>query len=286
MAVLTHDREIGIESAMLPRFAYVSKVFRENADTTTLEVVAADGVSEFQFEPGQFHMLGFPGIGEVPISVSGDPGKPRLLIHTIRDVGAISHWLAHRKVHDPLTVRGPFGVPWPMAEAKGKDLLLVAGGIGLAPLRPVIYHVLNHRSDYGRIVVLYGTRSSRDIMFRRELKKWRGRFDMTFSLTVDHPGAGWHSNVGVVTKLIWRAPLDPNNCVAMVCGPEIMMRYSGKELIRRGVPDTAIFFSLERNMKCGIGLCGHCQIRHEFTCLTGPVYRYDEAAEFMEVHEL
>jgi NAD(P)H-flavin reductase len=271
---------------MLPRLAYVVRKARETADTFTLEAAGTDGVAEFRFEPGQFHMIGLPGVGEVPISISGNPGAPRLLVHTLREVGAVTRALTNLKTNDEFTVRGPFGAAWPVKEAEGKDLVLVAGGIGLAPLRPVIYQVMAQRHLYGRFVLLYGTRSPDDILFRKELSQWRSSFDMDLSIAVDRSTGNWRGNVGVVTRLVPRAPFEPANSIAMVCGPEVMMTFAVEELLQRGVPDSSIYVSLERNMKCGIGLCGHCQLRGEFTCRTGPVYRFDKVSSLLEVREL
>lgn len=271
---------------MLPRLAYVVRKTRETADTITLEAAATDGVAEFRFEPGQFHMIGLPGVGEVPISISGNPGAPRLLIHTLREVGAVTRALANLKANDEFTVRGPFGTAWPTREAEGKDVVLVAGGIGLAPLRPVIYTIMNHRHLFGRFVLLYGTRTPEDILFRKELSQWRASFDMDLSIAVDRSSGSWRGNVGVVTKLVPRAPFEPANSIGMVCGPEVMMTYAVEELLQRGIPETNLFVSMERNMKCGIGLCGHCQLGSEITCKTGPVYRYDKISRLMGVWEL
>lgn len=271
---------------MVPRTAYVIRNHRETADTFTVEAAGMDGVSEFLFDPGQFHMLGLPGIGEVPVSISGDPAAPRTLVHTMREVGAVTRALTHLRPNDAFTVRGPYGASWPVAAAEGRDLVLIAGGIGLAPLRPVIYRVMANRARFGRFGLLYGTRTPDDILFSKELSRWRSSFDMDLSITVDRSTPNWRGNVGVVTKLVSRAPFEPGNTVAMVCGPEVMMRFAVDELLHRGVPSDSIYVSLERNMKCGIGLCGHCQIRGEFVCRSGPVYRHDAIAELLEVREL
>jgi NAD(P)H-flavin reductase len=271
---------------MVPRLMTLERTRAETADTFTMELDSPDALSAFPFQPGQFNMLGVLGVGEVPISISGAPDEPEVLVHTTREVGAVTRALKRLKPGDPLTVRGPYGTPWPVERAEGKDLVLVAGGIGLAPLRPVIYRVMRERPRFGRFLVLYGTRTPEDILFAKQLSKWRSQFDMELLVTVDRGTASWRGNVGVVTQLIPRAPFDPSSTVAMVCGPEMMMRYSAQELVARGVPADRILVSLERNMKCGIGLCGHCQVRGEFVCRSGPVYAFPDIAPLMEVREL
>lgn len=274
------------QAAITPRLAYVVRSHRETADTFTLEAAATDGVSDFEFSPGQFNMVGLPGVGEVPISISGDPGRRRMLVHTLREVGAVTRALTRLQAGDEFTLRGPFGQPWPVEAASGRDLVLVAGGIGLAPLRPVICQVMADRTKFGRFGLLYGARSPDDILFRKELAKWRSSFDMDLSMTVDRSTSAWRGNVGVVTKLVSRAPFEPAATIAMVCGPEMMMTYAVEELLHRGIPSTQIYVSLERNMKCGIGLCGHCQMGREFVCRSGPVYRHDQIARLLETREL
>jgi NAD(P)H-flavin reductase len=170
--------------------------------------------------------------------------------------------------------------------AEGCDVLFLAGGIGLAPLRPALYHVLAHRERYGRVVLLFGARTPRDILFVREMELWRGRFDVSVEVVVDRASPGWHGFVGVVTTLVPLAPIDPSNTVAMVCGPEIMMKFAALELAARGIDPTRTFVSLERNMKCGIGLCGHCQLGPTFVCKEGPVYRYDAVARLLGLREV
>lgn len=268
---------------MLPRLARVRRRRRDGPEIWTLELDSEDGASD-GFEPGQFNMLTAFGIGEVPISMSGDPGDR--LIHTIRAVGAVSAALAELRPGAQLGVRGPFGIGWPMAEAAGKDVILIAGGLGLAPLRPAIYRLLAERGRYGRVLLLYGTRSPDDILFHRELEGWRKRFDFDVEVTVDHAAAAWRGHVGVVTTLVPRASLDPHNTIAMVCGPEVMMRFSAAALKAAGLPDEAIHLSMERNMKCAIGFCGHCQFGPSFVCRDGPVFRYDRICGILSMKEI
>ncbi len=183
-------------------------------------------------------------------------------------------------------VRGPFGSSWPLAESEGSDIVIVAGGLGLAPLRPAIYAVLARRKRYGRIVLLYGARGPSDILFRRELETWRRRLDVDIAVTVDHATADWRGNVGVVPALIGRAAFDPDHSVAMLCGPEIMMRFTIDALAERGMTAERIWLSMERNMKCAVGLCGHCQFGPAFVCRDGPVFRFDRIASWFKVREI
>lgn len=235
--------------------------------------------------PGQFNMLYQMGIGEVPISISA-LGEDGSLVHTIRDVGGVTRKMASLGVGGEIGLRGPFGTAWPLEAAQGHDLLVVAGGIGLAPLRPVVHHALAHRDRYQRVFLLYGTRQPADILYRSELESWRGRFDMEVGVTVDRADAYWRGNVGVVTKLIERGGFDPHNTVAMVCGPEVMMRFAVMSLERRGVPARQIHLSMERNMQCAVGYCGHCQYGGHFICKDGPVFSFDRLEPLFDVREL
>jgi NAD(P)H-flavin reductase len=269
--------------SLVPLPLRITRVRRETADVATLELAPP---SAFAFIAGQFNMLYMFGLGEVAISLSGDPARDDRIVHTVRSVGAVSSALARLRRDQVIGVRGPYGSCWPVAESEGSDILIVAGGLGLAPLRPVIYHVLAHRERYGRVVVLYGTRSPADIVYRRELEAWRRRLDLDITVTVDHAEKDWRGNVGVVPAMIPRAPVDPDHAVAMVCGPEIMMRFTVDALRQRGLAMDRIFVSMERNMKCAIGLCGHCQFGRAFVCRDGPVFRYDRVAPFFDMREI
>lgn len=183
-------------------------------------------------------------------------------------------------------VRGPYGSSWPVAESEGSDVIIVAGGLGLAPLRPVVYHVLARREHYGRVVLLYGARGPADILYRRELEAWRRRLDVDIVVTVDHAAPDWQGNVGVVPALIARAPVEAEHAVAMVCGPEIMMRFTIDALRDRGLGADRIYLSMERNMKCAVGLCGHCQFGPAFVCRDGPVFRFDRIAPIFNIREI
>lgn len=263
----------------------VQAVRREIPGTVTLDLRPPDG-APCAFTPGQFNMLYVFGVGEVPISISGDPARPETLTHTIRAVGAVSQALCHLRRGQPVGVRGPYGTGWPLREATGKDVVIAAGGIGLAPLRPALYHLLAHRGEYGHVVLLYGARTPTDLLYTQELERWRGRFDLEVQITVDSAPRGWYGHVGTVTTLIPRAGFDPAQTLALVCGPEIMMRFTIQELQKRGVAAEQTYVSMERNMKCGVGLCGHCQWGPWFICRDGPVFRYSAIRDWFRKREV
>ena len=268
---------------MQPVFERVSRVRRDGADIWTLEIEPAGGLA---FLPGQFNMLYAFGVGEAAISISGDPAEPGRLIHTIRAVGRVSEALTRLKPGDPIGIRGPFGRGWPVEAAAGSDMVIIAGGLGLAPLRPAIYRILADRPRYGRVALLYGTRSPDDILYQHEIERWRRRLDIEVEITVDHAGGDWRGNVGVATTLISRAAFDPLHSVALICGPEIMMRFAIAGLAKAGLPDSSIYVSMERNMKCAIAQCGHCQFSGAFVCKDGPVFSHDQVRHVLALREI
>ena len=272
------------EEVMVPHLMRVLRTRRETHDSFTLELDAAVH-GGYRFEPGQFNMLYVPGTGESAISVSGDPARTGRLVHTIREVGNVTRALGRLHRGDMVGVRGPFGAAWPLAEALGRDVVIVAGGIGLAPLRPALYAIARHRDDFGRVALVYGARTPADLLYRRELSRWRLHLGAQVWITVDRADQHWFGHTGVVTKLIDEIDFDPHNAVAMLCGPEVMMRFSARELEDRGMALAQVYLSLERNMNCGIGLCGHCQIGPHFACKDGPVYSYETMARFMQLRE-
>ena len=271
---------------MVPRPVRVQKRTRDLPGTVTLELQAADGAPLPRYAPGQFTMLYVFGVGEIPVSISGDASDGSKLVQTIRSVGAVSDAVTKLEPNDVLGLRGPFGSAWPTAELEGQDVVVVAGGLGLAPLRPSIYHLLANRERFGKVVLLYGTRGPDEILYRRQLERWRKRLDIQLEVTVDHAGADWRGHVGVVTRLIPRLAIDTRHATALVCGPEIMMRFGASALCDLGLPETAVWLSLERNMKCAVGLCGHCQFGGLFACKDGPVVRYDQVRRLLAVKEV
>lgn len=270
---------------MQPLAYEVVRTRRETRDTITLDLSPC-GETIPRHEPGQFNMLYVFGRGEVPISISGGSSDGKTVTHTTRAVGSVTDHICSLKKGARLGVRGPYGTHWPVVESFGADLIIVAGGIGLAPLRPAMRAALEHRDKFGQVALLYGARTPDDLLFRTELESWRARFDLEVLVTVDRGDENWHGTVGVVTKLIHKATFDPEDAVVMVCGPEVMMRFTVLELLQRGVDPGNLYMSMERNMECGIGLCGHCQFGSEFVCKDGPVFRYSEIRDLLSRWEI
>jgi NAD(P)H-flavin reductase len=264
---------------MAPRPFRVVRRKRETSDTWTLELEPASG-EPLAVAPGQFTMLYAFGVGEVPISVSGKPGGP--LVHTVRAVGAVTEAICAAKPGAVLGVRGPLGNAWPLGE--GGDAVVVAGGIGLAPLRGVVHELVRRRADFGEAALLYGSRTPAELLYPKELERWRRTLQV--DVTVDAADPGWEGKVGFVAKLVGSARFDPAAATAFVCGPEIMMRTSAQALLERGLAAERIFVSMERNMQCGVGLCGHCQLGPTLICRDGPVYRWDLLEPLLGVREL
>jgi NAD(P)H-flavin reductase len=271
---------------MLPIPAVIDRIEPEAADVSTfwLRLQEPESRARYSFQPGQFNMLYLPGYGEVAISLSSDPGASRLIGHTIRFAGVVTRGLQRLQLGNTIGIRGPFGTAWPVDRALGKDLLIVAGGIGLAPLRPVLFDVLSRRHMYRRVTLLYGARTPADLLFTAEYENWRSSA-IDLHVTVDRADAGWSGRVGVVPSLYYDLRLEAPDTILMTCGPEIMMRFAVYEALARRVPRKSIFVSMERNMKCGIGLCGHCQFGPTFVCREGPVFSYAAIAPFFDVQD-
>ena len=271
---------------MVPRSYRVADRTVETLDSVTLRLDPM-GDALPSFRPGQFSMLYARGVGEIAISISGDPSAyDGSLIHTIRDVGAVSGALHGSEPGDVLGVRGPFGTDWGLDTAVGRDLVVVAGGVGLAPVRPIIFGALAAREQYGRLVLVVGARSPAEFLFRDQLEEWKRQSDLEVHLTIDLPDESWPGTVGFVTEPLGRVTLDAQRTIAFVCGPEPMMRFSSKVLLDKGVSPTDIRISLERNMQCGVGLCGHCQLGPLLTCRDGPVIDYAQAQPLLATAEL
>lgn len=276
-----------VAEPMLPVPYRVTSSVVETRDSVTLVLTPA-GPPLPPFAPGQFMMLAVPGVGEVAISVSGDPAAADgTLVHTVRAVGAVSQALHDAWPGTVIGMRGPFGRGWDVASAAGRDLVIAAGGVGLAPLRPVVLTALAERGRYGRIVLVAGARTPEEFLFRGALQALAVRNnDLEVEMTIDQPATGWDGPVGFVTEPLARLTLDPANTTAFVCGPEPMMRFSARVLLGKGMAAGDIRVSLERNMQCGIGLCGHCQLGPLLLCRDGPVTGYDVAGPLMAIREL
>jgi len=272
---------------MLPVPYRVADRVAETRDSVTLVLTPA-GRPLPPFLAGQFMMLAVPGIGEIAISVSGDPAAADgTLVHTIRAVGAVSTALHDAGPGTVLGVRGPFGTSWDIDSAAGRDLVIVAGGVGLAPLRPVVLGALAARGRYGRVVLIAGARTPAEFLFRGELDAWAVRDnDLEAELTIDQPAVGWNGTVGFVTEPLARLRLDPQRTTAFLCGPEPMMRFCARALLGKAMAPGDIRVSLERNMHCGIGLCGHCQLGPILVCRDGPVVDWELAEPLLSVLEL
>lgn len=272
---------------MIPRRYRVLRAWREIDDVVSLELATLEG-APVPFKPGQFNMIYPFGVGEAAISISGDMADPARLIHTTRAVGAVSCAITALAAGDMVGIRGPFGAHWPIQSQQGRNIMFVGGGLGLAPLRPAIYHALRHRADYAGLAIVYGARSPASLVYADEIQSWKSRFDTEVEVTVDHAQPGWTGRVGVVTTCLDRAlaGTEAQAVSAFVCGPEIMMRFAVHTLRAAGVPADRIWVSLERNMKCAIGFCGHCQYGADFVCRDGPVFRYDKIATRLAMREI
>jgi NAD(P)H-flavin reductase len=271
---------------MLTHPAWVADIREEAYAIATYTLVFEDEAvgKRYRFRPGQFNMLYLPGVGEVPISLSSDPGVSERLGHTIRYAGNVTRAISRLKVGDVIGLRGPYGSAWPLERLRGRDVCIVTGGIGLAPLRPVIYAIMQNRSDYGRVVLLYGARTPDDMLYTAEFEAWEER-DIQIRQTVDRADESWRGHVGVVPMLFYHMRLDPKKTTVLTCGPEIMIHFVIYEALARRIPKERIYVSMERNMKCGLGFCGHCQFGPTFVCREGPVYSYAAIEPFFGVED-
>lgn len=278
----------------IPFEATIKWIKKETRDTFTcaLRIKNRDIQRGYRFLPGQFNMLYMPGIGEAPISISSSPIDHDLM-HTVRVAGDVTSALSRLRAGDVIGIRGPFGRVWPLKETLDMDLLIVAGGLGIAPLRSVARHILKmparkrrSGSAHPRRTLLYGAKTPKDIIFRDEFPRYRDVFEVFLTVDRADPEEYWRGDTGLVTSLFDKISLDPLCTIVFVCGPEIMMQTSVRELILRGVPEERIFLSLERNMNCGIGLCGHCFFGPKFVCKDGPVFRFSEIEKLMGIKEL
>ncbi len=260
-------------------FYPIEHIEQESTDAFTLHLKGG-----MPFLPGQFNMLYQFGIGEVPISISGDPSKPELLLHTIRAIGSVTSAMQKLKVDDEIGLRGPFGTPWPL-EKKNCDVVVIAGGIGLAPLRPALIELAAKKEQYQNITLLYGARNPADIIFKKDLENWQ-KLGIKVETTVDNADLFWRGQVGVVTRLIKKNIRQPKNTLVLICGPEIMIKFSVHELLGAAVEENHIFMSLERHMQCAEGFCGRCQYGPYFLCKDGPVFSYADLRKWFMIKEL
>ena len=258
----------------------------ENDKLLTFTLEPPDHEAIEPIKPGQFNMLYVFGVGEIPISVSSLIIPHPTLVHTIQDVGPVSMAINSLAKGDTIGVRGPFGTVWPIDEAKSKDIIIMAGGVGLCPLRPLIESILSRRDQFGEVNILYGARAPGDIIFHHDIISWQSDPSINFRITVDHAVSQWRGNVGVVTHLLEKARFEPGNTIVYICGPEVMMRFSVYACLAAAVHESSIYISMERNMKCAIGFCGHCQLGPYFMCKDGSVFQYSKLKPYLNVAEV
>lgn len=257
----------------------IKEIIKETEDTTTytFSFLEEEVRREFRFRPGQFNMLTLFGIGEAPISISSDPLLPENFQHTVRHVGNVTKFLTKMQPGEIVGIRGPYGTGWPLDVLPLKNLLIVAGGIGLAPLRPVILEIINRRGEFGKVELLYGARTPADLLYTSEYNIWReAGIDLLLTVDTVPNGTTWKERVGVVTELFSVMTSLPEETTVFTCGPEIMMGYVVKGLLARRFKPEQIYVSLERRMNCGVKKCGKCQIGPKFVCRDGPVFAYAE----------
>lgn len=276
-----YDRSVPFE-------AVIKWIKKETRDTATyaLKIRSSEIQKAYSFKPGQFNMLYFPGIGESAVSISSGTSDHDLL-HTMRVAGDVTTAISKLGVGDVIGLRGPFGTGWPMEEAEDRDLMIIAGGVGIAPLRSVIRHVyMSRKSCPGRDVILYGVKTPKDMIYRDEFPRYRDVFQVFLTVDKADPEEYWRGEVGLVTRLMDKAAFNPLGTTVFICGPEIMMQVTIRELLLRGVPGEKIFLSMERNMNCGMGICGHCFFGPKFVCRDGAVFKYTDIEEFMGIKEV
>lgn len=269
-----------VEAEILSRKKEASGIY-----TFRIKILDRKLRQNYRFQPGQFNMIFVFGAGEIPISIVSDPEDPELLDHTVRVVGGVSEKLAGMRQGERVGLRGPYGIGWPLKESEGKDLVLVTGGLGCAPVVSVIQYVMKRRDKFRTLKILHGIKAPRDLLYRERIARWEKIPDTEVLLTVDKPDRRWKGHVGLVTRLFDKIRLNPANGVVLMCGPEVMMRFAVIQLRQFGFKEADIYLSLERNMKCAVGLCGHCQLGPAFVCREGPVFRYDRIRHWFLVKE-
>ncbi len=285
-ALVMRPAAVHPESLLEPTWAEITAIMPEVEGVSTFWLKFTDPAirKAYLFRPGQFNMVYAPGVGEVAISICSDPADTTTIGHSIRFVGNVTRTISRMKVGDVVGLRGPFGSVWPMDDLVGKDVFMAAGGIGLPPLRPAIYHILRNREKYGKVTLVYGARTPNELMYTSEYDAWR-EAGIDLQLTVDRTDPAWTGRVGVVPMWFYQFRFDARKTAILTCGPEIMIRFVIYEALARRIPSENIHVSLERNMKCGQGSCGHCQVGPYFICKDGPVFRFDALQPYFNVEE-
>ncbi|KTD23231.1 hydrogenase/sulfur reductase gamma subunit [Legionella londiniensis] len=258
----------------LPVAAEIIERIQESPAIFTLKARLIGPDSCFSFKPGQFNMLYHFGVGEVPISIASDPAEKKFISHTIRAVGRVTRAMQNLKAGDYIALRGPFGSGWPLEKARQKDVVIISGGLGCAPTVSVIKYIMARRNQYGKVFIIQGVKHSDDLIYRRQYESWQKMPDVTVRIAADVAGPKWPWRAGLATDLLHPLPLSPEKTIIMMCGPEMMMKAAVKILGEKNIPESAIYLSMERNMECGIGHCGHCQYGGLFICKDGPVFAY------------
>jgi len=272
--------------SLVPIMTEIVRVIDEAPNVKTFYISLTDYQEPM---PGQYNMIYVRGFGEVPISVSGiyRRGGKLILGHTVRAIGSVTQAFFNKaEVGTYVGIRGPYGNGWPLKESVGRDVMIVAGGIGMAPLRPVVEYIREHRNDYGKFILLYGARTPMDLLYKYELNKYRAIPNSIVRYSIDKPYPGWYEYVGFVTDLINMVDVDPKNTIAYVCGPEIMIKVATRILLNKGFKKDDIYVSLERRMRCGVGLCGTCQLGHLFVCKNGPIFNYSVVEDYLKIDGL
>lgn len=284
---MTAVATVGPASPWTTQTVRIAEIVPEVTGVATYRLIVDEpGYDAYRFQPGQFNMFYLPGVGESAISMSGDPGHPAAWIHTVRVAGNVTKTLSELNCGDSLGLRGPFGTGWPVDELQGRDVIMVAGGLGMAPLRPLIYHLVRRRADFGEVKLIVGARTPDGLLFSTEFDDWRSA-GIEVQVTVDRAAGNWMGQIGVVTAILDRLPLAMPSAASLVtCGPEVMMKYVAQSGLQRGIGADRIWVSMERNMQCAVGLCGHCQWGREFICKDGPVLRYDRVQSYFSVESL
>jgi len=267
-------------SPYVPRMARILEA-EQMTETERFFRIALEG-EPLRYEPGQFVSCMVFGIGESPISICSSPTQGDEFELTVRSVGVVTNALKAFGKDDRLGVRGPFGNHFDYSAMKGQDVLFVAGGLGLAPTRSLIRYVLDKRQDFGKVTILFGAREPKWLLFRKEVEEWVKRKDIDTRVTVDRADASWKGNVGVITRLFRQIEIDPALTYAVIVGPPVMFKFTVLEALAAGIPEHRIICSLERHMKCGVGKCGHCQIRGIYVCREGPVFTYEQVKKLRE----
>ncbi len=270
-----------MEETLIPLVGVVTDIRSETPDVKTFRVVSPTGGKLFEHEPGQCAMLSVPGVSEAMISITSSPTNREFMEFSVKKCGCLTEWLHGMEVGQMITVRGPYGRPFPVdTELAGKNLIFVAGGIGLAPLRSVINYVRDNRDKYGRVDIVYGSRSKDDLVEYREIvEEWMHEPDFHVHLTIDREQEGWDGHVGFVPNYVKELDFKPENTCVLICGPPIMIKFTLPGLIELGFDKTQIFTTMELRMKCGVGKCGRCNIGNKYVCKDGPVFRFDQLDE-------